>query len=459
MTSSTEAEDAVPRGIRRCLRNGGICLLLALIDGYAAQLMAGENGLHSAAFRYAGVALVFLTMGLAIAGLWQLARGVHLWWKSRVPESSTRRGFSRFMLALRRDPGKPAHKLPLWQPFTLAVVLTYAAYFDYGAFLANNHSDTSPAEGRLVVESCEPNWTVLGLRSRCTGTITPLEGHFQHGEKVHYDAWFSRFDRTDVGRTVDVFDSFEGIRGRTWKGVTANEPPMLAELLIGVLALFAFLFWYLFLARAVVRGVAIAGNKVRGRSNAEEQPESTAPGPEATARTTGERVAARPHISGKSLWRSWGAAAVLAYATYFGYGMVIAGEHGGSDIRSVSGHLVLESCEPNWTVLGLRSSCKGMVTPKEGFEDRPNRYGREFSQFGASDVGKRIPVYMGSGSEWQPKYRQSTPRWLGILVLPLVIGALITTFRSIVLTILAIGAARSRSQRSPYSSPDSTTGQ
>ncbi|MDR7301010.1 hypothetical protein [Haloactinomyces albus] len=457
-TSSAEMEDAVPKRIRRRLRNGSIFLLLGLIGGYAFRLMAGVGGQHTAAFKYAGVALVFATIGLVTAGIWQCARGLNLWWKSRTPTSPTRHGFSRFVRALRRDPGQPMHKWPLWQPFIVAAVLTYAAYFDYGVFLAKTHADTPSAEGHLVVESCEPNWTVLGLRSGCTGTITPMEGHFQHGETVRYDAWFSRFDRSDIGRTVEVYDSFEAFRGRTWKGAEASSPPILAELLIGVLALFAFLFWYLFLARAVFRGCAIVKRRVRGRSEDEEQPESPAVESGAAGEPGDEETGTRSRVLKKYFWRYWGVAALLAYAAYFSHGMFVAGDQGGSDLQSVNGHLVLESCEPNWTVLGLRSVCIGTVTAVEGFKDQPNRYDRAFSEFGAADIGKRIPVYLDGGSDWQPKYRESAPRWLGLFVLPLVIGAMVMAFRGVVAALLAIGAARSRSRHGSHGSYDSMSG-
>lgn len=164
------------------------------------------------------------------------------------------------------------------------------------------------------------------------------------------------------------------------------------------------------------------------------------------------RVSGRP-AHRLPLWQPLTLAVLLTYAAYFTYGAFLTNTHSGTS--PAEGRLAVESCEPNRTVLGLRSSCSGTITRKEGFESRSNRYDREFSQFGASDVGKRTPVYPGGSGDWQPKYRESAPRWPGGLVLSLAIGALVTTFHSIVLTILAVGAARSSSQRSSHgSTPD-----
>ncbi|MDR7301009.1 hypothetical protein [Haloactinomyces albus] len=124
----------------------------------------------------------------------------------------------------------------MWAPFIMAASLAYAAYFVHGVLLA--------------------------------GTIAPLEDHFQHGEEVRHHARISALDEADVGRLVPVYDTATPVRGRVWKPVAAGEPAVLGQILIGPLAIAAFCFWYFFLARTVLRGIALAVHKVRGPKRA-----------------------------------------------------------------------------------------------------------------------------------------------------------------------------------------------
>lgn len=165
----------------------------------------------------------------------------------------------RFFRALGRNPDQPVHKWPIWAPFAMAVVLTYAAYFAYGAFIANTDQGRPEAEARVAVESCSPNWLLLGARSYCVGTITT-----PGGKSVEYRSQFSDFTAADVGREMPVYDEFEGISGRTWKPVQAGAPATGAKLAIGPLFIGAVGFWYLFISRTVFRGVALTVRRARG---------------------------------------------------------------------------------------------------------------------------------------------------------------------------------------------------
>ncbi len=173
VTSSAETESNVSSRPGRYLRSGAVCLALVLVGGFLSWVMVGMEGAHTAIFRYGGVALVLATLALAVAALWLLARGGWLWWQWRVPESATRRGVSRFFGALGKNPDQPVHKGPLWAPFLMAVVMSYTAYFDHGVFLAKTHEGTPPSEGRLVVESCEPNWGGVGFSGFLRGYGCP----------------------------------------------------------------------------------------------------------------------------------------------------------------------------------------------------------------------------------------------------------------------------------------------
>ncbi|MBA8825372.1 hypothetical protein FHX42_002723 [Saccharopolyspora lacisalsi] len=387
------------------------------------------------------MALVFVTLGLTIVALWKLTSGGWLWWKWWVPDSRARRGIARFFDALRKNTKQPAHKWPLWAPFIMAVVMSYAAYFDHGVFLAKAHEGTPSPEGRLVVESCEPNWTVLGLRSTCTGTVTPL----LTDDTEHYEASFSRFDSADVGRSIDVFRSYGILAGQSWTAAREDVPPPPAEFLIGGSLLVAFAFWYLFLARLVVLGVAFVARQFRkdpeGAAGADDFPRESGNRSEGNRKHSNIRIP----VPRRHCWRYWAIAVVLAYAAYFSYGLFLGGDQGGSKILSVNGHLVLESCEPNWAMLGMRSQCEGVVDPIQGYENNQLRYDRSFSVFETTDVGKRIPVYLSGSSEWQPKYEGSAPGWLGFIVFPLFLGTLIMFYRGLVIIIGGLGSPFSRS--------------
>lgn len=164
----------------------------------------------------------------------------------------------RFVRALGRNPDQPVHRWPVWAPLIMAVALTYATYFSYGVFIANTEAGAPKAEARLMVNSCSPNWFVLGLRAHCAGTIMTADGRI-----VQYETQFSRFGEDDVGRSVPVHDSYEGFLGRVWTPVQAADPASVAKLALGPLFIGAAGFWYLFVARTVVRGFALAVRGIR----------------------------------------------------------------------------------------------------------------------------------------------------------------------------------------------------
>lgn len=166
----------------------------------------------------------------------------------------------RFVRALGRNPDQPVHKWPVWAPFIMATVLTYAAYFTYGVFIAGTDQGRPEAEAQLTVRSCSPNWLLFGARSYCAGTIvTP------GGKSIEYRSQFSEFAAADIGRETPVYGEFEGFSGRTWKSVRATEPAVGAKLVIGPLFIGAVGFWYLFVVRTVIRGAAMTVKRVRGK--------------------------------------------------------------------------------------------------------------------------------------------------------------------------------------------------
>ena len=146
--------------------------------------------------------------------------------------------------------------------FVIALLLSYAAFFDYAVFFADSGPGAPQPDGELVLASCEPNWLVFGARAHCTGTVTPGPNHLREGTPSRYDMAFSRFEESEVGKPIQVHDPSKSDSGKQWHSINAVERPFTAELLIGVFALFALCFWYI----TIMGVIALLVRKLRGSS-------------------------------------------------------------------------------------------------------------------------------------------------------------------------------------------------
>lgn len=126
-----------------------------------------------------------------------------------------------------------------WRNLLIGLVVGYAAFFDYGVFIAESGSGNPEAEGELMIQSCEPNWLVLGARSQCSGTVTPGASHLRAGASMDFESSFSRFEAEDVRHAIPVYDTSISDSGEQWRTTESVDSPLLAKLLIGPLVMIA----------------------------------------------------------------------------------------------------------------------------------------------------------------------------------------------------------------------------
>lgn len=304
---------------------------------------------------------------------------------------------------------------PIWQPFVMLVIVVYAFYFIYGVFMVNTIESPKKAEGVLRIESCTPNWTLLGVRSSCSGTIEPFDNHFQYGEVVEYDAWFSYFTEEDVGKKIRVYDEFAGVRGRVWKNVNAGHPPVLGELLLGPLFMAAVGFAWVFVADTVLRFLSLLVRVMR--------------------RLRGDKA---PRPAWQRALGAWAVAFLLGYSAYLTWAMYHVGDLVESEMPD--GQLRVESCEANFVMLGLRSVCSGTITPSELGAD-PIEYHDEHSRLSPSDTGKKVPMLELNG-QWVPPGKDNLPDWGGVVMFPLGFATFVITMRAVATTFAAVRSGR-----------------
>ncbi|QGK69200.1 hypothetical protein GIY23_06335 [Allosaccharopolyspora coralli] len=118
--------------------------------------------------------------------------------------------------------------------WALPVALVYATYFNYG-YMLGDVSYGGTANGTLVLESCQADWSVFATRSTCVGEVVPDEG-----EPESFRHEFARFTVDDVGMPIRVTDD-RTQSGRGWHTVDEFVPSPLFRVLLLVLPIAALL--------------------------------------------------------------------------------------------------------------------------------------------------------------------------------------------------------------------------
>lgn len=179
-----------------------------------------------------------------------------------IPTGSSTGALGRYTQSMRRKPGKPPHRWPVLAPLLTALVVSCATYFTFGAFIADT-GEPGERDGVLVLSSCEPNWTVLGVRSECVGTTTRGGEPVLPSDHEPYREQFSHFSDRDVGKTIPMQHDYAPPFFNNWKPVEPSPTPVLGELVIGPLAIAMLCSWFFAAARLVGRGGATVVRALR----------------------------------------------------------------------------------------------------------------------------------------------------------------------------------------------------